>query len=137
MYYEGTNQEPKLQRSSKTVREEQERWQKTTLQSRWECKKKDLTSSVECSHLSKLLAFLSHQIHHIKQWCTSLQKCMLRCRPNIPCQDKQLNNLVRHNPVDSKDIEHQWPQLTSYGAMKQKMIQWLPTTLTHIAPIKN
>ena len=92
MYHGGTNQEPKLQRSSKTVREEQERWQKTTLQSRRVCKKQDLISSVERSHPSKLSAFLSRQIHHIKQWDTSLQKSMLRCCPNLPCQDS--NNSI-------------------------------------------
>ena len=34
MYYGATNQEPKLQRSRKTGREEQEKWEKTTLQSK-------------------------------------------------------------------------------------------------------
>ena len=48
MYYEGTNQKPKLQRSSKTGRE---KWDKATLQSRRVCKKKDLISSLERSHL--------------------------------------------------------------------------------------
>ena len=92
MYHGGTNQEPKLQRSSKTVREEQERWQKTTLQSRNVQKKKDLISSLEHSHPSKLLVFFSRQIHHIKQWGTSLQKSMLRCCPNLPYQDS--NNSI-------------------------------------------
>ena len=49
---------------------------------------------------------------------------------------KQLNDLVRHNPVYSKQAEHQRPQLTSYGAMKKKVIHGFPTTLTHITPIK-
>ena len=43
MYYGGTNQEPKLQRSSKTGREEQEKWEKTTLQSKRMCKKPPCT----------------------------------------------------------------------------------------------
>ena len=43
---------------------------------------------------------------------------------------------MRHNPVNTKQAENQRPQLPSYGAMKQKMIHRLPTSLTHITPIK-
>ena len=50
---------------------------------------------------------------------------------------KQLNNLLRHNPMNSKQTKHQRPHLTSNGAMKKKMINGLPILLTHIAPIKN
>jgi len=38
---------------------------------------KDLISSIECSHPSKLLTFLSHQIHHIQQCSTSLHTFVL------------------------------------------------------------
>ena len=41
------------------------------------CKKKDLFSSKDHSHPSKQRAFLSLQIHHIKQCSTSLQKYIL------------------------------------------------------------
>ena len=45
MYYGGTNQEKKEQRSRKIEKEEQEKWEKTTLHSKRVCKKKDLISS--------------------------------------------------------------------------------------------
>ena len=86
MCYEGKNQKPKLHCSSKTGREKQEKWEKVTLQLRRVCKK-ELVSSVECSHPSKSWAFLLRQIHHIKQCNTSLQKSMLQCYPNLPYQD--------------------------------------------------
>ena len=83
------------------------------------CKKKDLISSKERSHPSKHLAFLSLQIHYIKQCGTSLQKSILWCRPNLPCQDsKHPKYLKWHNPMESKQTKHQRPQLKSYGAMK-------------------
>ena len=66
MYYGGRNQETKEQQSRKKEKEEQEKWEKTTLHSKRVCKK-DLSSSKEHSHLSKLLAFLSRQMHQIKQ----------------------------------------------------------------------
>ena len=50
---------------------------------------------------------------------------------------KQLNYLMRHNPMKSKQTKHQRTQLNCYGAMKQKMINPLSTPLTHAAPIKN
>ena len=50
---------------------------------------------------------------------------------------KQLNYLMRHNPLKSKQKKHQRPHLKSYGAMKQNMIHRLPTPLTHVTPIKN
>ena len=50
---------------------------------------------------------------------------------------KQLNYLMKHNPVNSKQTKHQRPQLKCYGAMKKKMIHRLLTPLTHITLIKN
>ena len=67
MYCGGKNQEPKLLWSSKAGKEKQEICDKATLQTRRVCKKKDLISNKDCSHPSKHLAFLSLQIHHIKQ----------------------------------------------------------------------
>ena len=72
MYYGGTKQETKEQRSRK-IGKEQEKWEKTTLQSKRVCKKKDLISSKERSQPSKFLAFISRQMHQIKQWGTNLQ----------------------------------------------------------------
>ena len=86
MYYGGTNQETKEQRSRKIEKEEQEKWEKTTLHSKRACKKKDLIFSKECSQPSKLLAFFSRQMHQIKQWGTNLQTSMWRCHANLPCQ---------------------------------------------------
>ena len=50
---------------------------------------------------------------------------------------KQLNYLMWHNPVNSKQTKHQRPQLKCYGAIKKKMIHRLPIPLTHITLIKN
>ena len=104
MYCGGKNQKPKLQWSSKIGREKHEKCEKAILQSRRVCKKKDLISSNDRSHLSKHLAFISLQIHHIKQCSTSLQKYILRCRLNLP-RLKQLNYLKRHNPLKSKQTQ--------------------------------
>ena len=86
------------QRSGKTGREEQEKWENTTLQSKRMCKKKDLNSHKESSQLSKLLAFLSCQMHHIKQWGNIPQTSMLWCRPNFPCQDSKYSILYEAQP---------------------------------------
>ena len=51
--YGGTNQETKEQRSRKIEKEEQEKWEKTTLHSKRVCKNKDLSSSKERSQPSK------------------------------------------------------------------------------------
>ena len=53
MYYGGTNQETKEQRSRKIEKEEQEKWERTTLHSKRVCKNKDLSSSKERSQPSK------------------------------------------------------------------------------------
>ena len=96
-----------------------EKCNRTTLQLRRVCKKKELTSSNDCLHPSKHLAFLSLQIHHIKQCGTSLQKSILQCHPQFTLPRlKQLNYLKRHNPLGSKQTQHQGPHLKSYRAMK-------------------
>ena len=76
MYYGGTNQETKEQQSRKIEKEEQEKWEKTTLHSKGVYKKKDLIFSKERLQPSKLLAFLSRQMHQIKQWGTNFQTSM-------------------------------------------------------------
>ena len=45
MYYGGTIQETKEQQSRNKEKEEQEKWEKTTLHSNRVCKQKDLISS--------------------------------------------------------------------------------------------
>ena len=76
---------------SKTRREKQEKCGNAALQTRRVCKKKDLISSKDCSHPSKHLAFRLLQIHHIKECSTILQNSILRCRPNLPCQDLNIS----------------------------------------------
>ena len=92
MYCGGTNQETKLQWSSKTWREKQEKCDRVTLHTSRVRKKNNLISSKDRSHPLKHLAFLLLQINHIKQFDTSLQKSILRCLPNLPCQDS--NNSI-------------------------------------------
>ena len=94
MYYGGTNQETKEQRSRKIEKEEQEKWEKTTLHSKRVRKKKDLISSKKRSQPSKLLAFLSRQMHQIKQWGTNFQTSIWRCRTNFPCQGSNNSRTV-------------------------------------------
>ena len=110
MYYGGKNQEPKLQWSSKTGREKQEKCDRATLQARRLCKKKDLISSKDRSRPSKKQAFLSLQIHHIKKCGTSLQKSILRCRPNLPCQDSNnsitISDITQCSPNKQNTNEH-------------------------------
>ena len=67
----------KNQNYNDQVKDKQEKCDRATLQVRRVCKKKDLISTKDQSHLSKHLAFLSLQIHHIKQCGTSLQKSIL------------------------------------------------------------
>ena len=115
----------KITTTSKIGREKQEKWDKATLLSKRVCKKKDLISSVERSHPSKLLAFFSCQIHHIKQCSTVSKSLCCDAAQTYPTKTlKQLNNLVRHNPVNSKQTKRQWPQLTSYGVMKKRVINY-------------
>ena len=67
----------KNQNYNDQVKDKQEKCDRATLQVRRVCKKKDSISTKDQSHLSKHLAFLSLQIHHIKQCGTSLQKSIL------------------------------------------------------------
>ena len=113
MYCGGKNQEPKLQWSRKTRREKQEEWEKATLQSRRVCKKKDLIFSIERSHPSKLLTFLSRQIHPIKQCSTSTQKSILQWCPNLPRQDS--NNSITFCGIPSEfQTNNRTPMTTNH-----------------------
>ena len=76
-------------------REKQEKCYRATLHTRRVCKKKDLISSKDCSHPSKYLAFLSLQIHHIKQCGTSSPKIYIVMSPKFTLPRlKQLNYLM-------------------------------------------
>ena len=82
-------------------------------------RKKDLISRIECSQLSKLIAFCSCHIHHIMQ-CGTTHK-----PPNnyiAQPLNKQFNDPLRHSPMDTKQAKHHYPQLISYRAMKKKVI---------------
>ena len=139
MYCGGTNQETKLQWSSKIGREKQEECDKATLHIRIVCKKKDLISSKDRSHPPKHLAFLLLQIHHIKQCSTSLQKSILRCLLNLPCQDSNnsitLWGITQWSPNKQNSKDHSSNAMEPI-AKKQKIIHQLPTPLTHVTPIK-
>ena len=73
-------QETKLQWLNKIGREKQDKEGKTKHHSRRVKKKKDLNSRMDRSWPSKLLAFCSRQIHHIKQCGTILHITILRWR---------------------------------------------------------
>ena len=46
------------------------------------------------AHIPQSIQHSSLQIHHIKQWDTSLQKIILRCCPNLPCQDSNTSSTL-------------------------------------------
>ena len=103
-----------------------------------ECKKKDLISSKDCLHPSKHVAFLSLQIHHIKQCGTSLQKSILRCCLKLICQDSN-NSITFCGITQWSPNKHNTKDHISkvMGVIKQKMIHRFLTSLTHVTPIKN
>ena len=111
MYWRGKkHQETKLQWSSKTGRESQEKDGKTKHHSRRVKKKKDLNSRMDHSHPSKLLVFRSRQIHHIKQCGTILHIAILWCR--LQLHDQQSNKsttlccITQQIPNKQKTILH-------------------------------
>ena len=53
--------------------EEKERKPNTVTQSRRFLRKKSLRSETDLSESTKCWLFLSHQMHHIKQWGTAIQ----------------------------------------------------------------
>ena len=42
---------------------------------------------IDCSQLSKLIAFLSRLMHRIRQCGTIFQIAALRCQPKLPCHE--------------------------------------------------
>ena len=137
MYYGGTNQETKEQRSRKKENEEQEKWEKTILHSKGVCKKKDLIPSKEHSQPSKLLAFLSRQMHQIKQWGPNLQTSMWRCCANFLCQasnnSRTVWGITHCIPNKQKTKDH------NSQAMEQWSRRWSTDSpqLLHIASVKH
>ena len=115
----------------------QEKCSKAILQSRRVCKKKDLIFSDDHSHLSKHLAFLSLQIHHINQCGKSLHKSILRCHLNLPCQDSN-NSITLRGITHWSPNKHNTKDYSSYAIGQWR--RWStdsPTPLTHVTPIKN
>ena len=137
MYYGGTNKETKVQQSRKIEKEEQEKWEKTTLHSKRVCKKKDLISSKERYQPSKLLAFFSRQMHQIKQWGTNFQTSMWQCRANFPYQasndSRTVWGIIHWIPNKQKTKDH------NSQAMEQWSRRWSTDSpqLLHIASVKH
>ena len=80
-----TNQERTLQKSSKSKIEEKGWFLHTENQSNKVLKNRSLMSSKERSLSSKHLLFLFFQMHHNKQWGTTIHISPLRWWPNRPC----------------------------------------------------
>ena len=137
MYYGGTNKETKVQQSRKIQKEEQEKWEKTTLHSKRVCKKKYLISSKERYQPSKLLAFFSCQMHQIKQWDTNFQTSMWRCHANFPYQvsnnSRTVWGIIHWIPNKQKTKDH------NSQAMEQWSRRWSTDSpqLLHIASVKH
>ena len=89
---------------------------------------------------SKVQAFLSLQIPHIKQWGTmsNFQITPSLCFLNLPGQQasKSTTSLGKTQKTP-KNRKHHTPQLTSYRAMQEKMVRRLPCPLTQTTPIHN
>jgi hypothetical protein len=50
---------------------------------------------------------------------------------------QQLHNAMRHNPKNTKEIKNHGPYLPCKRAMEKKMVNCLPSLLTHATPIQN
>ena len=79
---ECTYQIQKLHKSSKSKIEEKGWFLHTANQSNKVLKNRSFRSGIERSLSSKHLLFLSFQIHHIKQWGTTIHIFPLQWRPN-------------------------------------------------------
>ena len=104
------HQETKLQWLNKIGREKQEKEGKTKHHSRRVKQKKDLNSRMDRSRPSKLLAFCSRQIHHIKQCGTILHITILRWRLKLHDQHSNksttLCGITQQIPNKQKTILH-------------------------------
>ena len=134
MYKKEKNQETKLQWSSNTGREIQEKDGKTKHHSRRVKKKKDLNSIMDHSRPLKLLEFRSRQIHHIKQCGTNLQLTILRWRLKLHVQQSNksttLWGITQQIPNKQKIILH------ILKAMGQWRRRWF-TNSPHLLHIKH
>ena len=66
----------------------------TTTQSKRVLKKKSLRSGTFFSESSKLLLFLSHQMHHIQQCGTAIQIAPFPCHTSFPCQQAKSSTTI-------------------------------------------
>ena len=105
-----TYQIQKLHKSSKSKIEEKGWFLYTENQSNKVLKNRSLRLDIECSLSSKHLLFLSFQIHHVKQWGTTIHISPLRWRPNRPCQQaRSLTTdigITQQTPNKPKTISH-------------------------------
>ena len=74
--------------------EEREWKPNTATQSRRVLRKKSLRSETDHSKSSKCWLFLSCQMHHIKQWGTTVLIAEFRWLPNFPCQQANSSSTV-------------------------------------------
>ena len=128
------NQETKLQRSSNTGREIQEKCGKTKHHSRRVKKKKYLNSRMDCSRPSKLLEFRSRQIHHIKQCGTILHITILWCR--LKLHDHQSNKSTTPRSITPQIPNKQKIILHISYAIGQWSRRW-STDSPHLLHIKH
>ena len=84
----------KVQKSMKPWTKEKERKPNTITQSRRVLRKKSLRSKIDLSKSSKCRLFLSLQMHHIKQWGTTIQIAKFRCLPNFPFQQANSSTTI-------------------------------------------
>ena len=64
------------------------------IQSNRVLKKKSFKSAIVLLESSKHRLFLSHQMHHIKQWGTAIQITPLQWWPKFPCQQARSSTTV-------------------------------------------
>ena len=88
------------------------------------------------SQSSKHLACRSRHKHQNKQCGTNLHKSILRCLPNLPCQEAN-NSLTLYGITQwiPKKTKNHGPQLISYRTMKEKVIHRFPSTFTLVTRI--
>lgn len=77
--------------------------------------------------LSKHLAFLSLQMHHIRQRNHLLHNRTSRM-PSHPPTCEQIHHLTRHDPMQLKLVKTSMPKSASNLAVKKKMINRLSNT---------
>ena len=125
-----TYQIQKLHKSSKSKIEEKCWFLRTENQSNKVLKNRNLRSSIERSLSSKHRLFLSFQIHHIKQWGTTIHISPLRWQPNQPCQQARSSTtnigITQQTPNKPKTISH------NSRATRQWRNRWSTVSLLHL-----